>query len=185
MADINHGDKAKFTIRLMMWYFHKKYDSNKNKNISFDIENCGNPVIRLLRKKIRNTTKHIQTEYHNTVSNDMVDLMLWILYKDTAYRQPFFYALKDILDSKDELMPMLEKYIVEPDDWYMNRWKKAKELTYEQRKDKKIPSLGMSVEEKFFVPDLQHENYDRLFASRKKELDAEFELQKKRKNMFE
>jgi len=181
MTDITHGDKPKLLVRMLLWYFKKHYNINHKVNIQFDIENCGNPVIRNIREKVHEGTSHMNNAYHRDSVNEVVDFLLWIIYKDTAYRQPFFYIFNNILDDVDVLKPMVKRYCDEPDGWYINAWIKSMQNTKDKQKNKKLRSIDKSYDEQLFVPELQHKKYDELYKEKCRQMERELEIEKKRK----
>ena len=157
MPDIAVGDKPKRLFRLAMWWFRQKYAEGKDRDeIHDDIQNCGNPLIRKIYMMIQNCGNKIKEPYQNALIKDGSDLGFWVIYKDTAYRDPFFYVLKEILERKDELMPLVNKYAKKPEDWYINTWTRTKEHTAELKAKGEIPIDGMSPDEKIFVPEYQY-----------------------------
>ena len=100
--DIVPADKEKWYLRIAMNWFIKKYSGGKNsKIIHEEMENCGNPVLRYIIRLKKRLLENISEQYQTQMIDDVSEFLLWILYKDTAYRQVFFWALKQtILTSK-------------------------------------------------------------------------------------
>lgn len=167
--DIVPADKEKWYIRIALNWFAKKYAGGRNsKEIHDEMMNCGNPIIRKILKLKDNVNDEIIDggDWQKKNISNITEFILWIMLKDTAYRQIFFWALKQILDDKKELMPLVMKYYVEPEDWYVNQWNKSKEITKKQRETGKLSKHDLSVAEKFFVPSIMQERIN-------KELDRE------------
>lgn len=162
MPDIGFADKPKRLVRLGLWWIRKKFAEGKEApEIHDDIVNCGNPVIRRFHKVMLETSGNIEENYQNGLMRDLSEFMLWIIYKDTAYRDPFFWSLKRILERKDELMPLIEKYYKEPKDWYINTWTATKKNTARLIKENKLPEGQLAPDEHTFVPQSQFkEIYD-------------------------
>ena len=142
-------------MRIAAWWLRKKYTDGKTKDqVHEDMVNCGNPLIKKLFDLINNSAQ-IDEVYQKSMMVDFSELLMWILYRDTAYRDPFVYVLKKALDMKDELMPMINKYYKEPKDWYVNAWHDSMEYTKQMRKDGKLGDIELSQCETYFVPDVQ------------------------------
>lgn len=163
MPDIGVGDKPKRLIRIAMWWLRKQLADGKDKDsIHEDILSCGNPVLRkMLAIIVKDGANNIRELYQQALIRDGMELIFWTIYKDTAYRDPFFYVLKKILDKKDELYPLVEEYVKEPDDWYINVWTSTRDNTVALRKEGKLTNAQMSPDEEIFVPQFQYKKiYD-------------------------
>ena len=146
MADILVGDKYKRMIRLAMWWLRRELAEGKDRNqIHEDMEACGNPVLYDLNQFFQTNGSLITQEYQKAAIKDGMELILWAVSHDTAYRDPFFYMLKKLFDKKEELMPMIMKYYKEPDDWYVNAWKKSKDNTDRMRKNGSLNSIELAI----------------------------------------
>lgn len=178
MADIFAADKIKKHIKLALWYIRKKYSDGRTKNeIASDLENSGNLVIRMLNDELKNSTGKICQCYHKDISLEMAQLLLWIVYKDTAFRDVFFYTLKNILEKNEKLLKEIDQYIVPPEKWYVNLWYKTKENTKKAREKGELSSFEQSYDENIFTPGFQEQEMKRF-------LD-EIQDQKKRLQMFD
>ena len=174
VLDIIPADKPKKLFRIAMWWLRKEYAKEATKvDIHDDMINCGNPIIRYFYKELMQMADGIEEKHQSGLIREFGEFALWVVYRDTAYRQPFVYMIKNLLDKKDEFYPIVEKYYKEPKDWYVNLWHDAKEITKKQRAEGKIINSELSEAEKYFVPGVQHK---RLIETGK-ELDRE----KKRK----
>ena len=168
--EIRPADKEKWYLRIAMDWFVKKYSGGKNRNeISDEMDNCGNQFIRYMRRLKGKTINNIaKREKHQIrMINEVGDFLLWIMYKDTAYRQIFFWFMKQLMDDKENLMPMIEKYYVEPEDWYVNIWSEGKDKTDKQRAEGKIGKHELSEEEKYFVPSITYKRIQEEEMERK------------------
>ena len=157
--EIAPADKEKWYLRIAMNWFIKKYSGGKNsKEINEEMENCGNSVIRYIRRLKKELHDNIspREKHQRRMVNELGDFLLWIMYKDTAYRQMFFWALKHMMEDKDDLMPVINEYYREPKDWYVNVWSDAKQKTKDLRKQGKLKEGQLSEEEKYFVPSITY-----------------------------
>ena len=152
--DIIQGEYQKKVIRLVERLLLRKLGTS-HIAIDDDLKHSGNPVVRLLYLLILSTASKIKSKHQRQTLEHLGGLGLWILYKDTAYRDYFFYTLYQILKHADELLPLVEPYVKEPKDWYVNMWIDSKNRTKELREKGLIPETEMSEEEKIFTPPIQ------------------------------
>ena len=178
--DIVFADNMKRDIRVVLWYLKRKLKKEHNMTIEMirdDLDNCGNPVIAMLWKEVKEMASKIKEKYQRDIAIDFPMIALWIVYKDTAYDAPFMYIIKKVLDKKDKLEKYVDKYYKEPEDWYVNRWHDTKEHTAELKKKGKLPpdvEGAMAIDEEIFVPTYQKkklEIIDREIKKRRKALD--------------
>jgi hypothetical protein len=171
MPDIDAGDFSKRMFRLALWWLRRKFIKMKERHdIHDDMVNCGNGVFRYFIKLIYDISGNIKEKYQKAVAIDIPEVILWWVYKDTAYRDPFFWALKNILDHKEELYPTVMKYYKEPEEWYINGWTESKDRTAEMLKDGRLREGELSPDENVWVPQYQYKKiYDRIEKETKKE----------------
>jgi len=174
------GDKDKHYIRVATWWLRHKYKAANKDSIHYDMENCGNIVIKKIYDKIIKDSNKNMTGYHKATITELTELFLWIIERDTAYRDPFFYFLKEILDDKDTLYPLVLKYVKNPKDWYVNRWNRSKESSKKLKDEGRILEGGMAMDETYFVPSVQK----RRFRELTREMDAESRKKSRRKNAW-
>ena len=168
--DITPADKDKKIIRFALWYARKKLAEGRNKDqISRDMKYCGNPVIRQLMEKIINGLDEIKSEPQRNRTRELVEFFMWVLYKDTAYRQPFFYILKSILDNQKEIFKDLDKYVVKPGKWYVNNWHESVKITEKHQKNGKITSNELSHAELIYVPSQQNLKFKKYYEEMEKQ----------------
>ena len=176
--DIVFGDDLKKEIRLGLWLFKKRitkyYKTSISKMID-DLDNCGNPVIARIWKEVKYAADEIKEEYQKEMAIEYPAVILWILYRDTAYMPIFMYVMVKILENKDELLPLAMKYYAEPKDWYVNRWNESKKHTAELKKKKVLVDAEavMSESEKIFTPPIQHDRLPKYYEKFERELDEE------------
>jgi len=177
MADIIFSDNIKRDIKLASWYLRRKYaEGNTKKTLHEDIVACGNPVVKILYDIMNDSSDKIQMKYHRELSKELTEVLLWIVYKDTAYRDVLFYTIKKLLDKKEDIMPVLDRYYKEPDSWYVNLWKASKDATKNERAEGTITSQNMSYAEEIFTPAFEQNEINRFL----KEIDEE----KKKRHWF-
>jgi len=89
-------------------------------------------------------------------------MFLWLMLKDTAYKDVFAWTLYKLLKSADKLIPLVEPYVKEPKDFYPNQWRDTLEETKRQRKEGKIPANAKSNTELMFTPTVQKKRLEKL-----------------------
>ena len=159
--EISYGDKMKFDMKVaLIWIKRrmKKIHKVTIDDMREDLENCGNPFIARLWNETKELSDGIKENYQRNVLIEFPIVILWTIYKDTAYIGPFAWVMTHILRDSEELLPLIEKYYVDIPDMYLNRWHDTKKHTQEQKDDGVIPNIDgiLSSDEKIFVPPEQH-----------------------------
>jgi len=158
--DIRYADEMKLTMRLALWWlkreFKKKYKVTI-KDMQTDLETAGNPAIAELYDCIIKESVKIEEKYQKRMAVEFPTVILWAMYKDTAYLPPFMYILAKILRRHETLLPKVERYYQEPEDWYVNVWKNTKDHTKEMKAEGSLPDIEgiLSPDENIFVPPKQ------------------------------
>jgi len=161
--DILLSEKEKKLVRLTVYLLRKKLgECAKAENIHNDMLDCGNDGIREIAKIINETADLVQEPYQRKTIKQISELGLWICYKDTAYRDNFFYTLDKILSNAEAIRVMIKPYVKHPDKWTVNSWNESKKITAEEKKDKKI--MQLSDAEKIFVPKLQGQQIAKILG---------------------
>ena len=120
------------------------------------LADCSNDAVSFIHSVVSSTLDaELDYKEHNRLM-PMFEFLLYILYLDTAYRDPFFWILNEI--SRDELKDVIAEHVSIPHDWYVNVWVRSKALTAEQKKKGLIPQYAHSVVERRMVPTKQ--SYD-------------------------
>jgi hypothetical protein len=152
MADIiAWGDKHKKLIKIADGWLRRKIGASVDV-VHKDLSNCGNPVFFRIAKILNKAADYVDTKYQQKIIRDYGELFLWIMYKDTAYRDPAFWILYQLLDNAEVIKKELEPYVKEPEDWYVNCWNRSKINTAKGRKDGRIPNNRKSFDESIFTP---------------------------------
>ena len=164
--DIEPADPFKKYIRFALWFVRHKVGKTVDE-INNDVAHCGNPVIRKMMKHINDGLDQIKEEPQRNRTKEVANFFAWVVYKDTAYRQPFFYILNEIIKDKD-CYKEIEKFVEQPDKWYVNQWHESKEITKKKREEGKITDKTLSDAELIYVPQVQDQKFDALY----KEMEA-------------
>ncbi len=154
--DIFLSESDKRIVQLTIWLLRKKLGESAHKDkIHDDMINCGNFGIRELTKLINESADHVDSVYQQAVVKDITELGLWVCYKDTAYRDVFFYMLDEILKNSDELRALIKPYVKPPEEWHVNVWTKSKQITKEGIEHGDIATGSVSMAESVHVSGIQ------------------------------
>ena len=148
-------------LRLGVKLISKKLNKNANARES-SLQLTINKPIKVLNKLVIVTAGKLRAPWQAKTIKTFGQFALWLFLKDTAYRDAFFWALYKLLKMADKLIPLVEPYVKNPEEWYPNRWIDGIDATNRKRKDGKIPANGKSEGEKMFTPAIQRERFEKL-----------------------
>ena len=151
MVDVMFGEFQKKLLRIGAELIRKKMGAS-TQVIDYDIEGSVNQAVRALDKILIGSAEKIKPNYQRRMIKDYGRLGLWIMVKDTAYKDYFFWMLYNILKNADTLLPLVEPYVKSPNEWYPNIWYDSKVESKKLKSENKIPDYAMSEIEKIFVP---------------------------------
>ena len=161
--DIVEGRQAKKFVRLAIWLLRKKLgDAVIPERIHSDLISCGNPLIAHIAVTLNNAADQINSPYQRTTVRELGELGLWILNRDTAYRDVFAWIINELLADSEEIKKEIEHLVKEPKEWYPNAWVDSKKHTKDARKKKKIPPYQKTADEDIFTPTTQDRKLSRL-----------------------
>lgn len=183
MLDIPGADKMKLKYKIFLHFFLKEAmkkakelglvnDSDKKiiEVMHDDLRNCTNYPIRKLYMKMMESASCMGEKYQASVITELGAPILWILYRDTAYRDPFFWMLNELIDDPD-MQKNIGPYVKPPGMWYCPNWKEAKDSSRNKVESGELTRFDMSEEEKFFVPKLQYEKQEKILRDKAKEFN--------------
>ena len=160
MTGVAWGEHSKKILRLLLklGYHHLKVDMTIiDENLSF----APNPVIKNLNSIILIGSDQIKPYWQRMMFRQYSQLILWIISKDTAYRDVFFWILNEILKKSDEIQKMIKPYVKPPSEWIPNLWYDGVQTTKKLKKKGELPDDVHSFEESMFVRKIQKERYKR------------------------
>ncbi len=160
MTGVAWGEHSKKILRLLLklGYRHLKVDMDIiDENLAF----FPNPVIKNLNSIILIGSNKIKPYWQRRMFRQYSQLVLWIIGKDTAYRDVFFWILNEILKKSDELQKMIKPFVKPPSEWIPNLWYDGVQKTKQLKKDGKLPDNMHSFEESMYVKKIQDERYKR------------------------
>lgn len=161
MKGIMAAEKEKKLIRLTIWLLTKKLGVSVAE-MQDDLDNCGNPVFQKMYQVLLHTSNQIQRRFQQKSTLEIGTVFLWILYRDTAYRDPAYYAIFQMLRKSFGMDEAIKEYVKLPDEWYVNVWDKTKKRTEEKRKNGEIPERSVSHEEEIFITGKQKKKLKEL-----------------------
>jgi len=120
-----------------------------------------NPVIKNINSILIIATNQIKPYWQRKMTRQYGQLILWILAKDTAYRDVFFWMLDELLKKSDQLRVMIKPFVKPPEQWTPNLWFDSVAKTKQLRKEGKLPDNAHSFEESVYVKSIQDERYNK------------------------
>ena len=160
MVGIAYGEHSKKVLRLLLklGYRHLKVDMNI---ISDSLEFSANPVTKSLNNLLVAGASQIKPYWQRRMTQQYGQLILWLVTKDTAYRDVFFWILDQLLKKADKLRILIKPFVKPPEEWSPNLWHASKEKTAQQRKEGKLPDNTHSFEESVWVKAIQDKRHKR------------------------
>lgn len=161
MTDIGYGEHSKKVLRLLLKlaYRHLKVDLFViDENLRF----FPNPVIKNLNSILVIGANQLKSEWQQKMVQQFGQLILWLIAKDTAYKDVFFWILNEILKKSDELQVLIKPYVKPPEKWFPNLWFDSVEKTKRLRKEGKIPKNMHSFEETMYIKSIQDKRYEKI-----------------------
>jgi hypothetical protein len=159
--DIAGGDYIKKIIRIGSNLILNKLGISVEA-VERDIDCCQNPVIKELQALILLISHYTKMKRHAGMMQKYGQIALWVMYKDTAYRDQMMWMLYQLLENADKLMPIVKPYVKDPKDWYDNLVYDGQKITEKKRKEGKLPKMGYSEAEQVFVPSIQRKKLQKL-----------------------
>jgi hypothetical protein len=154
--DILSADSLKKYVRAAVWLLRKKLGKGATAvAIHDDLAHSGNPAVYLFAQMLGYASKEIKEKYQAKVVQDLGEFFLWLMYKDSAYRDVFFWLLDQILQRAADIRKWIKPYVKDPHDWNVNVWHRSKKRTEKLRKEKRIPPYQKGFDENLFVPSEQ------------------------------
>lgn len=183
MLDIPAADKLKLKYKIGMHFILREIEKQA-KNMGLvtpdeksaievmhdDLINCTNYPIRKMYTKMMESAGYMGESYQATIISDMGAPILWMAYRDTAYRDPFFWWLYEVF-SDPEMLKALKTYVKPPSMWYCPNWKQSKDATKYKKDSGEIKTFDMSPEEKMFVPKFQQDELDKILKRHEKDYE--------------
>jgi len=151
MAGVEYAEWDKKILRMGLGVICRKL-KKKEPVRNNDIECSPNPVVRILDKLLVVTADNLKAPWQHDTAKTFGKFFLWLVSKDTAYRDAFFWALYKLLKMSDKILPLLEPYVKPPEKWFPNVWQDGKDETARLRKEGAIPKNGLSHVESMFLP---------------------------------
>jgi len=165
MTDIAWGEHSKKVLRLLLklGYHHLKVDMDIiDENLSF----YPNPVIKNLNAILIIGANQIKPYWQRRMTKAYGQLILWLIAKDTAYRDIFFWVFNEVLKKADELRKMIKPFVKPPEEWTPNIWFDSKNKTKQLREEGKIPENTHSFEESMWIKSIQDKRYEKNMKKR-------------------
>lgn len=163
MASLKDASKQKKIIRIIMWLLQKKLGKTVD-DMANDLEHCGNPIFQELYLVLMETVNNNESKFQRKTSYQVGVTMLWILYRDSAYKDPTYWSLAQLLLKAPELLTILSNkgYLKPPAKWSCNVWDRSRKRTKMLQDRGDIPKNAKSIDEDIFVPSIQKRKLKKL-----------------------
>jgi len=165
MADVAFSERQKKIFRILLKLGMAKLKFEE-KVIAENLTYSPNEVIKNLNALLLAGANQIQPDWQRHCIKLYGRALLWIIQKDTAYRDVFFWMLYQLLKKSKELIPIVEPYVKPPEEWIPNLWDNSRKKTRLLKKEGKIPADMKSFEETIFVPDTQDKRHQKLLKKK-------------------
>lgn len=165
MTDIAWGEHSKKILRLLLklGYHHLKVDMDIiDENLKF----YPNPAIKNLNAILTIGANQIKPYWQRRMTLQYGQLILWLIAKDTAYRDIFFWVFDEVLKRAEAFRAMIKPFVKSPAQWTPNIWFDSKGKTKQLREEGKIPENMHSFEETMWIKKLQDKRYDKNMKRR-------------------
>lgn len=166
MADVIFGEYSKKIIRLAAKLVRKKLKVD-TVVVDSDLRSNQNHAVKAINTVLLAGANQLKPKYQRDTIKQLGQLGLWIVTKDTAYRDVFFWAIYQLLKRADKLLPLLEPYVKPAEEWQPNLWYDSKQITKEKRKKGELPDFGQSMEETVFTPSIQDKRHKEILGGNK------------------
>ena len=161
--DIAQSEPNKRIIKWGVWLLRKKLGEQANaKAIHDDMVNCGNLGIRYIANLNMTTAEFVKCDHQKNIQLELVELFLWFVYKDTAWRDQFFYILDELLKDSDNVRALIKPYVKQPKDFHVNVWMDSRDATAKDIAEGQIPKGTTSVAESVHVPSIQRQRLSQI-----------------------
>lgn len=154
MPGVLIGDKYKRIIKIATGWVLSKLGTDID-SIHDDMNHCGNSGIHFLYDLSKIASGKVKEKYQSNMIKRYSGIILWILYKDTAYKDVFIWILWQLLEHADEVKKMIKPYVKEPEDWYVNGWHESKKNSKRLQDRKDLPKTMKSLDESIYTPEQQ------------------------------
>ena len=196
MADVLLGDKVKWKMRIAAYVAQKvlkdavvddylvRHGAAPPRSLSIldmiheDLRTTTNIPIHKIYRELLKTGSVMKENHHASNIIDLGGFALWILLHDTAYRDPFFYAMNDLANDPG-FASSLSSLVRDPSSWYCPVWHDAKEVTKERTATGELLGGSLSPEENIFVPELQQKDWMEQQRRLQEEIKHQTEINQK------
>jgi hypothetical protein len=156
MANIFQSEPNKRILKFGLWLMRKKLGEQASAAaIHDDMQNCGNLGIKIINDTVIEASGYVKCDHQKGIMTTLTEFALWIVYKDTAYRDIFFWTLDKILQRAIEIRAAIKPFVKDPKDWHVNTWIDSKEITKQQIENGTILKGTVSTAESIHVPEMQ------------------------------
>lgn len=156
--DVIIADKLKLHMRIARGWLLRKIKKEFGvtlDDIVFDLENTGDPSVKEIWAILKKNANECIMGHQRNETKLWGAIMLWILSKDTAYRDLFFTTARDMLDVKDKIYDNIQSLAKDPEHWYPNAHQKSVIRRREGQESGELLEGGRPYDETVLVPSIQ------------------------------
>lgn len=169
MTDIIYGERMKKMFRMML-KTGMRFLKAEIQVVDENLRLSQNPVIKNLNSIILMGVAHTDPGWQKKMMQAYGQMGLWLIIKDTAYRDSFFWMLDQwteaAIKNPEKVRAMLKPYVKPPEEWTPNRWQSSKKLSNKLRREKKISRDQKSFEETIWTPTTQDARHKKLLKEK-------------------
>jgi hypothetical protein len=156
--DILLSEKLKLHMRVARGWLLRKIKKQHGLTIDdiiFDLEHTSDKAVKKIWEIAKKNAEECIMPHQRNETKLWAAILLWILVKDTAYRDIFYAIAKEILDAKDDIYDNIAKLAKVPEHWYANAHKKSQDRTGEKQRSGELLDQGRSYDETIAVSSKQ------------------------------
>ena len=153
-------DKAlhKLVLYALKMLYDDKYCNPKT--IHSDLVFSGNNSVRHLHGVLLDVLK----EHKHEKLTEVMEFFLWVLVKDTGYRDQFFWLLDKI--GNNDIRGMVKDYVKPPSKWAPNAWLTSKDTTASEHENHRLPKTSLAYCEQVNVPSFQKKQLEKIVGAK-------------------
>lgn len=139
-------DPAKHAVRLAVWAMHKAVRKDAEA-IGAELESSPDAVARTANEALLSVAANVSREHQARMVREVGQFFIYVLSRDTAYRDLRNAALTELLRRAPEFAEQLRAEAQPPEKWYINAYEASVE------ENRRRGAAGLATEEEQANPD--------------------------------
>lgn len=146
----------------------KNHEFSRFSDIESDMDSCSNKACRYIRDIMIEELNSIEDDDIRRISYMYMDLFLWIIPRDTAYRDPFYWSLYKVGNStiKGYIKEHPTNLVKSPKRWYGTVLYDARDATKKLRATGELGMYEFSDGESACIPEIQKKELKKIMKGR-------------------